>query len=577
MRVSTASLKPGDIIVDRYKIVRRCKSMTCSTEQETSSVNLDNDDEKTITQRFLELSSSVDLEKSVDLSEDNKRLAKAHDRNYEVKDRLGSGGEGDVFLATGDEEKEVVLKFSKFSPPKKGMFQMDESFETAKNTYQEKLKTAANKELTVMQDLLGCEGVLQCVKKDDKDECDTFNDENGVPVIILKKYDMDLFDYITEEEDGLLQNVMEIILKMWEGLKCMHDKFYVHLDIKPENVLIKMNEEKEITDVVLADFGLSEKLNEKYFCKNGKYPTGRVHPHDVVMNGKVISKGDFEVRGTPAYLSPELAMQTDYCKVRKVAKGLHLPVQSSDIWALGLTTLSVLSTDFFNLVSKERFLTRCRVRGIVSNYVQLYDEISGIFQRKMKEVGAFNFLQDNFLIGNEGKPGVFSPIVETNGKHSGKFQRRMSATEALNFFTIRTRKLEVEYFFEGLNDDKSITDEEKKIELKNFVKETFEMSNDLLDEDGFKEFTKGKLSRDFHHYYYAVLGYIEEVTMKPAAAEEIAKSADQLRFKAISEKVEAAGEMLVEDKADEDKVEKLKLRRRKNLKGHDDAQHALVS
>ena len=42
----------------------------------------------------------------------------------------------------------------------------------------------------------------------------------------------------------------------------MHAKRIMHRDIKPENIIIK-KKDGEISDIILADFGLSEHLDKK--------------------------------------------------------------------------------------------------------------------------------------------------------------------------------------------------------------------------------------------------------------------------------------------------------------------------
>ena len=44
----------------------------------------------------------------------------------------------------------------------------------------------------------------------------------------------------------------------------MHAKKIMHRDIKPENIIIKKKEGK-ISDIILADFGLSEHIEKKKF------------------------------------------------------------------------------------------------------------------------------------------------------------------------------------------------------------------------------------------------------------------------------------------------------------------------
>jgi serine/threonine-protein kinase len=74
----------------------------------------------------------------------------------------------------------------------------------------------------------------------------------------------------------LLENVAQILIDMVEGLEYMHDNGFMHLDFKPENVLVTRN-----ASVRLIDFDLAQPIPEKPKKASGKNP------------------------GTPAYMAPE--------------------------------------------------------------------------------------------------------------------------------------------------------------------------------------------------------------------------------------------------------------------------------
>ena len=73
----------------------------------------------------------------------------------------------------------------------------------------------------------------------------------------------------------LLENVAQILIDMVSGLEHLHENGYMHLDFKPENVLVTRN-----AGVRLIDFDLAQPLPEK---------------------PKKMSKNP----GTPAYMAPE--------------------------------------------------------------------------------------------------------------------------------------------------------------------------------------------------------------------------------------------------------------------------------
>ena len=74
----------------------------------------------------------------------------------------------------------------------------------------------------------------------------------------------------------LLENVAQILIDMAEGLEHIHENGFMHLDFKPENVLVTRN-----ASVRLVDFDLAQPIPEKPKKASKKNP------------------------GTPAYMAPE--------------------------------------------------------------------------------------------------------------------------------------------------------------------------------------------------------------------------------------------------------------------------------
>jgi len=80
----------------------------------------------------------------------------------------------------------------------------------------------------------------------------------------------------SQHDPVLLENVAQILIDMAEGLEHMHDNGFMHLDFKPENVLVTRN-----ASVRLVDFDLAQPIPEKPKKPAKKNP------------------------GTPAYMAPE--------------------------------------------------------------------------------------------------------------------------------------------------------------------------------------------------------------------------------------------------------------------------------
>ncbi|ESO03551.1 hypothetical protein HELRODRAFT_191869 [Helobdella robusta] len=69
----------------------------------------------------------------------------------------------------------------------------------------------------------------------------------------------ELFDQISDDDSKLTEaDVINYVKQICDGLKFMHDKNIVHLDIKPENLLCPTRKSR---DVKLIDFGLSARLD----------------------------------------------------------------------------------------------------------------------------------------------------------------------------------------------------------------------------------------------------------------------------------------------------------------------------
>lgn len=85
-----------------------------------------------------------------------------------------------------------------------------------------------------------------------------------------------LKDLYARHDPVLLENVAQILIDMAVGLQHMHDNGFMHLDFKPENILVTQN-----ASVRLVDFDLARPIPENPKKISGKNP------------------------GTPAYMAPE--------------------------------------------------------------------------------------------------------------------------------------------------------------------------------------------------------------------------------------------------------------------------------
>jgi eukaryotic-like serine/threonine-protein kinase len=99
----------------------------------------------------------------------------------------------------------------------------------------------------------------------------------GQPYLLMDYVEAsNLKELHARQDPVLLENIAQILIDMAEGLEHMHDNGFMHLDFKPENVLVTRN-----GSVRLVDFDLAQPIPEKPRKASRKNP------------------------GTPAYMAPE--------------------------------------------------------------------------------------------------------------------------------------------------------------------------------------------------------------------------------------------------------------------------------
>jgi death-associated protein kinase len=122
-------------------------------------------------------------------------------------------------------------------------------------------------------------------------------------VYLLDYYNTDLFNYIQQQPKFTESETKEIIKNIMSGIHFLNSKNIAHLDIKPENILLKNN---DINTIVLSDFGSAKYIRSK-------------------TNYLSIDTG------TKYYNSPELDKKIYY--------------NNSDIWNVGIILTILISGD----------------------------------------------------------------------------------------------------------------------------------------------------------------------------------------------------------------------------------------
>jgi len=111
----------------------------------------------------------------------------------------------------------------------------------------------------------------------------------------------ELFDKIVELGSYSERDAATLVTKMVSAIDYLHDQGIVHRDLKPENLLLR--DSSSITEIKLADFGLSKIVSQKVMMQTAC--------------------------GTPSYVAPEVLQ----------AKGYDKEV---DMWSIGVITYILL-------------------------------------------------------------------------------------------------------------------------------------------------------------------------------------------------------------------------------------------
>ncbi|KAK2945978.1 putative serine/threonine protein kinase [Blattamonas nauphoetae] len=111
------------------------------------------------------------------------------------------------------------------------------------------------------------------------------------------------------QESGIPEeHVRRIIFMGSHGITQLHQHHFIHRDIKPDNLLLAFDPEKQTVRILISDYGLLQKME------------------DLTSIGTAQQK---TICGTPLYMSPEALDEESY-------------TQSTDIWALGCVAYELL-------------------------------------------------------------------------------------------------------------------------------------------------------------------------------------------------------------------------------------------
>jgi len=142
------------------------------------------------------------------------------------------------------------------------------------------------REVEVMKDLNDIEGVVSVI--------DFFVKPTEFHIVQDLAHGGDVFDRLAKRTVYTEQDACDLARRLLETMRAMHERGYVHRDMKPENLLLR--NESHDADILVADFGFSKKV-----------PLGGLKTKC----------------GTPAFVAPEILLGTKYN-------------QQVDMWSVGV-------------------------------------------------------------------------------------------------------------------------------------------------------------------------------------------------------------------------------------------------
>ena len=158
--------------------------------------------------------------------------------NYVLKEKIGKGGFGVVWACEKDGEP-YALKIGK-------------------------VNEETTREVDVLKKLGKHEHTIEMLQF----FWHTVSEKEKHLILVFPQYDTDLEEYIRKCEGMSLKDVQETFPKILKGVQHIHNNNITHTDLKPNNILINVDDDYRITDLVITDFGCASW--DGAVCKYGK-------------------------------------------------------------------------------------------------------------------------------------------------------------------------------------------------------------------------------------------------------------------------------------------------------------------
>jgi serine/threonine protein kinase len=287
--------------------------------------------------------------------------------NYKIIKLLGSGGMGDVY-----EAEHLVLRKRVAIKTLKAHLQDSNAY----MRFQSEAQAAGRLKHPNIVGVYDC-GISQ----------------TGEPYMVMDKVVGATLSQLLETEGTLkVEESLDIVLQICEGVRCAHDNGILHRDLKPSNVILEVDGGK-VTARVL-DFGIAKILSNEGPTMN------------LTRTG--------ELFGTPSYMSPE---QSNGEKVD----------QRSDIYSIGCILYEVLTGQppFIGKSAMEvmiKHMTEAPLPLSEAALKKFPPGLESIVARAIAKKPAERFGTISELINaiKDFQNGVVSPAVENNRAAPGK-------------------------------------------------------------------------------------------------------------------------------------------------------------
>uniref|UniRef100_A0A915P6F2 Protein kinase domain-containing protein n=1 Tax=Meloidogyne floridensis TaxID=298350 RepID=A0A915P6F2_9BILA len=282
------------------------------------------------------------------------------EQHYEIEEEVGSGQFATVRRvrnrATGERFAAKFIRKRRYPTSRRGV-----------------LKSHIQREVDILQTVAGHDSIIQLI--------DLF--ENGHEMILVLELICggELFDYVYTNEYLTENEAAQFIYQILRAIKHLHKLQIAHLDIKPENILLKESGKAKIK---LIDFGLSRQLPPKSCIR--------------------------EMVGTPEFVAPEIINSE--------------PLQlATDIWAIGVVTFILLIVkDFIGRmlvrdVNKRATIDDCLEHEWIKMHISQQQQIpSQLSSNKSLILYLDNYDLENIKIDYKKYKNIISPIISQSRK-----------------------------------------------------------------------------------------------------------------------------------------------------------------